>query len=170
MKTFAALALILAPTVAMAAPPSDSTTEHHYYVVTSGTRTVNLLDGVALNATAATRTITLLTADGVQADNAPGYTKLRVQVDYTWTAASTVTLTPTCSQDGTNYAAPTTRSCSSGTCTLYPQVDSRPVTASENFTVEYDIRGCRSFKVLFGGASAGASDLVTVMATAIVGQ
>lgn len=123
----------------------------------------NLLDDVALNAAdATTRTITLTLNKQ--------YSKALVKVFFTWGAASTVTATPTLSQDGTNYASKTTKACVSGACTVSKRVDTYTTGGvSANIELEFDVAGQESLKVLLGGASAGGSDLVDVQATAIVG-
>lgn len=123
---------------------------------------VDLLSGVALNAAAATRTITVPT--GLK------FGKLRVGVAYTYSAATTVTATMTCSMDGTTYYRLMSRSCTLGACDDYKLTDTYTTSAaSQDYMLEYDVRGCNSVKVLFGGAGAGAGDLITVQATAIVG-
>jgi hypothetical protein len=131
----------------------------------------NILEGVALNVTAASRTITLDLCN-LEALNTKRacYTKLTVHVFYTYSAATTLTGQFTCSVDGTNYTRKVTKSCSSGTCTVYNKSDSYTTSgASINQAWEYDVRGCAKVKVLFGGASADGSDLVNVQAVAIKG-
>ena len=129
------------------------------------------LDGVALNAAAATRTVTAtLTHDGASTGR-PVYSKLLVVVDFTYAAASTVTDQFTCSLDGTNYGRRTSSSTVLGATTRYAE----PATYTTNaasavLTYEYDVRGCKAVQILFGGASAGASDLVDVTWTAVAGS
>lgn len=166
MRTlFIAFILALSATAQAGQPKA---TANHYFLPAS-TNDYNLLEGVALNATAATRTITLNIGDanGFKAEE---FTKIRVSVFFTWAAATTVTAQFSCAEDGTNYARLTTRSCSSGTCTVSLQSDSYATGgASADFSLEYDVRGCQKVKILFGGAGAGATDLVNVQATAIAG-
>lgn len=127
----------------------------------ASTNARNILEGVALNATAADRTITVPTE---------GFSKLRVLVFYTYSAATTVTAQVTCSYDGTTYARVTSRAVSSGTATLSLVADEYTTSAADaDFMIEYDVRGCKTVKVLFGGASAGAGDLVDVQAIATAG-
>lgn len=121
-----------------------------------------MLSGVALNASAGTRTATITIAKS--------WAKLRFGIQFTRSAATSVTSQFTCSYDGTTYYRRTTKACSSGTCTLYEQSDDNPQSTSVNFEIEYDVRGCQKVQILLGGASAGASDLVTTQAVAIVGE
>jgi len=125
-----------------------------------------LLDGIALNATASTRTI-----DVEIGPSRAEWAKVSVIVDYTYTAATTVVATPTCSQDGTLYASFTSRSISSGAAAVSPLVDTYTTGgANATYILEYDVRSCKNFKIVFSGASAGASDLVDVYAAVIVGD
>jgi hypothetical protein len=128
----------------------------------------NALSGVALDATAATRTVTA--SFDVKATNPAPYSKWRVSVFYTYSAATTVTSVFSCSQDGTNYSSLTSRSIAAGASAVSIVTDTYTTGgASANITLEYDVQGCRKAKVVLGGASAGAGDLVTVDWTAIVG-
>jgi hypothetical protein len=130
----------------------------HVRVVTSA----EMLSAVALNAAAGTRTATITIAKN--------WAKLRFALQFTHNAATTVTSQFTCSYDGTTYYRRVTRECASGTCTVYEQSDSLAVTGDVDFELEYDVRGCEKVKLLLGGASAGASDLVTTQAVAITGD
>lgn len=152
------LAALLAPSLAMAQiAPAAATLDAD-----------NALSGVALNATAATRTVTGV-FDAKAAAPSP-YTKWRVSVFFTYAAATTVTAVFSCSTDGTNYASLTSRSISAGASTVSIVTDTYTTgAASADIMLEYDIQGCRKAKVLLGGASAGASDLVTVDWVAVVG-
>lgn len=158
--------LVLALSI-LTATPALAASEVFNFVSSTGSQ--NILDDVALNVTAASRTITLeLGPEQLNKPWAGGWEKLRVGVFFTWAAASTVTAQFTCTKDGTNYTRLTTRSCSAGTCTVYLATDSYTTGgASANFELEYDVRGCRKVKVLFDGASAGATDFVDVQATAV---
>lgn len=153
------LAILAAPTLAMAAPVAPSA---------DAVQADNALSGVALNATAATRTLTA-SFDWQKTNLAP-YTKWRVSVFYTYSAATTVTAVFSCSQDGTNYASLTSRSISAGASTVSIVTDTYTTSAaSADIMLEYDIQGCRKGKIVFGGASAGSGDLVTVDWVAVVG-
>jgi len=121
----------------------------------------NILAAVALNASAAARTITL---------SSEGFSDLRVLVFYTYSAATTVTAQATCSYDGTNYVRITSRAITAGASVLSLFADTYTTGgASADFSLEYSVSGCRKVKVLFGGASAGAGDLVNIQAVATVG-
>ena len=121
------------------------------------------LSGVALNATAATRTLDLTLRNK--------WAKLRVGVDYTNSAATTVTGVLSCSlvSGGTKYTFQT-KACSSGTCSHYDRTDSNAVSGDEDFFFEFDIRGCWDASILFGGASADGSDVITTESVALTGQ
>jgi hypothetical protein len=141
--------------------PATHASAAKFYRFQSGTSTnkYNLLEGAALNASVGSRTVTI---------NPSGtFTKLNVAVFYTYSAATAVTLTMSCSMDGTNYAGRQTRDISSGAATLSSLVDSKTTSASnQSFMVEYDVRGCEKVKIVLDGTGAGAGDLVNVQATA----
>ena len=123
----------------------------------------SVLSAVGLDGAAATRTVTMSVGSN--------YAKIRLRVAYTYSAATSVTLTPTCSLDGTNFSSYTTRSCSGGACEMAPLTDVETGTSSFDYIYEYDVRGCQKFKVVFsGGGSPGAGDLITTQATVIVGD
>lgn len=130
------------------------------------------LNGVALNAAAATRTVTVETSRFQQGrGDVAAYAKLRLGIALTQSACTTVTSAMTCSYDGgTTYYTRQTRACSSGTCSTYDMTDSNAVSGAETFELEYDIRGCTNVKVLLGGASCGGSDTVITQTVLIVGE
>lgn len=129
-----------------------------FQYLNSSTGSVNLLSGVALNASAGTRTITLLTG---------GWKKVSIFVQFTYNAATDVRLTCSASGDaGTNYGPIQTSSIASGTATLSDLVDVKAVTASKKFVVEYDVTTYDRLQCVFSGTSAGGSDLITVQAIA----
>ena len=161
------LCLALAPAFAHAAPPMA--VANHFINATSSNK-YNLLEGVALNAAAAARTITLNVGEA-NAYKGEEFTKLRVSVFFTYVAATTVTAQFSCSADGTNYARPTTRSCAAGACTVSLQSDTYTTgAANADFTLEYGIKGCQKVQILLGGAGAGGTDLVNAQAVAIAGE
>lgn len=121
------------------------------------------LTAVALNdATPANRTVTIKVAKR--------WSKLRLGIQFTHSAATTVDAQFSCSYDGTTYYRRTTRACSSGTCTLYEQTDSNPVAGDVDFEIEFDVRGCKRVQILLSGTSAGAGDLVTTQSILVVGE
>lgn len=119
------------------------------------------LSGVALNASAATRTITIVPAQQ--------YARVLFTVNFTYAAATTVTITPTC----TDSASTTKGSILSGNVASGVSTDvayTRSVatgSASMNFQWNFGIAGEHTCSFVFAGASAGASDLVTVSATLV---
>ncbi len=129
------------------------------------------LDGVALNATAALRTITVnLTHNGTATGNA-AYSKILLGVAHTFSTATTITVLWTCSLDGTNYMTKTSRAIAAGAGTVSLFLDTYPTgSASTSPLFELDVRGCKAVKMLLGGASAGVGDLVDAYVTAIVGK
>lgn len=133
-------------------------------LVASGGRSASqkVLDAVALNASAATRTFAL---------DVQSMSKLLVWVDFTYAAATTVVLTPSASPNGgTLYGRVTSTAVAAGAGTVSLYTDTYTTgAASAIFLVEYDVRGMDYFKVVFSGASAGASDLVTVYCTGVCG-
>ena len=120
------------------------------------------LTGVALNAAAATRTITVTPAQQ--------WGRVLLTVNYTYSAATTVTITPTC----TDNTALTKGSVVAGTLSAGVITDvalSRSWTtgaASANFQWSFDVAGQASCAFVLSGASAGAGDLVTVSASLVV--
>lgn len=150
-----AAALLLSPAAVLAAQAPSVLYDYRGAV----------LGGVALNASAATRTATV-TGLGKK------YSRLIWQVDYTYSAATTVTLTCSGStNEAASYGVKTSTSVSAGAGTVSAYVDTYTTGgASNNLLIEYDVAGLDAFKCVFGGASAGAGDLVTVYATAVVGQ
>lgn len=152
------LFFLLSSTASAREAPTNAT-----LVFKTGAGSENLLDDVALNdGTEANRTITLTLQKK--------WSKVLVKVFYTNSSATTVTATISASQDGTNFAVKTTKSCAQGTCTIYPRVDSNPVSGDEDFELEIDVKGQEKLKVVFGGASADASDLIDIQAVAVVGD
>ena len=131
----------------------------------------NVLEAVALNAAAATRTYTV-SAGALTDAPSDGFAKLVVVIDYTYSAATTVTVTPTCSLDGgSTYASETSTSIAAGAGTVSVYSDTY-TTGGANAVLRlvYDVSGCTHYKLVFGGASAGAGDLVDVQAALVVGE
>lgn len=163
MRHLFACLLLLAPAAAFAqgvAPPT------RVAIVNDG------LSGVALNAAAATRTLTLTLYTGTKAQ--PEFAKVRLGIFYTYSAATTVTVLFSCSMDGTNYAQVMARNVSGTTATLSKLTDSWTTGGASatdpGLGPEFDVRGCLKAKFLFGGAGAGSGDLVTVDAAMIAGD
>lgn len=131
------------------------------------TNSYNMLNAVALNGAAGTRTLTLDT--GSIGD---GYGRLLVVLDYTYGAATAVTVTPSCSSDGgTTYGQETSTSIASGTGTVSAYSDSYTTgAANKTLRLKYDVTGCDHYKLIFAGTGANGSDLVNVQAALIVGD
>lgn len=127
----------------------------------SGTQTV--LSAVALNASAGTRTFTI--TNGLN----KGMGWLSLQVQYTYSAATTVTLTCQGSIDqSSNLANFELCADSSGVCTSSDRSFSRATAgASAKWLWLVDVRGADDVSCVLGGANAGAGDLVTVKAKLI---
>lgn len=163
LTTIAALA-ILVPSGAIAAPaPAPKTT-----VSVIPSTATGMLSGAALNAaTAADRTATISISS-----RGTGWSKLRFGIAYTYSAGSTITAQFTCQYTtGGSYYRRTTRNCSSGDCAAFLWTDTHThASASVNFELEYDVRGCASVQLLLGGAGVDGSDLVTTEALLIVGD
>jgi hypothetical protein len=142
---------------------------NHTFEFKSG-GSLNLIEGVALNSAAADRTITLDLTGGDSSDRG-SFSKVEVAIFYTYGAATTVVATPTRSFDGTNYFRRTSRSTIQGGSSDFLQADTYTTGgASADYSLEYDVRGLSSMKIVFSGASGGASDLITVQAVATVGS
>jgi hypothetical protein len=101
-----------------------------------------------------------------------GFEKLVVVIDYTYSAATTVTVTPTCSVDGgSTYASETSTAISAGAGTVSVYSDTYTTGAANAvLRLVYDVSGCTNYKLVFDGASAGAGDLVDVQASLVVGE
>lgn len=123
----------------------------------SATGATELLDGVALNAAAASRTLTL--------DLKKQYSKLLVVVNLTRSAATDLSVTPSLSLDGVVYAQFVLNSA--GTLTNYAPV--KAVSGNDVIPFEFDVRGLESIKMVFAGTSGGGSDLIDVYVTGIAG-
>ena len=161
--------LIIAASIVLAAPQALAVEQGNLTVSTVTTS----LTGVALNAAAATRTITAnLTQHGtIVSGSRPLYSKMTVTVAYTYSAATTVTAQFSCSMDGTTYGRRTSTSTSAGASTIYAETGTYTTgAASIDLNLEYDVRGCKSVKVVLGGAGAGAGDLVTATWVAVAGS
>jgi hypothetical protein len=126
-----------------------------------------VLAAVALNAAAGTRTVTLSLNKS--------WTRVRFTINFTRSAATTVTCTPTMRTStgvpGTTIAksAPQSYSVSAGIATASDLVISKTTSVTGNFIFDVDVDGAVDADFVFGGASAGGSDLVTVHALATVG-
>lgn len=155
------LALVCVPANVYAQSSAVGSKQLRYqYRTVSGS--YNLLSGVALNASSATRTITLATG---------GYDKIDVCFQATRSAYTDVQVTPTCSVDGgTNYSNIPSVSISSGTGTNSAYHDVVTTSSSVSMCFQYAANNCSHMKFVFSGSNAGSSDLLTAQATAGVGR
>lgn len=129
-----------------------------------------MLEAVALNASAGTRTLTLpLSTNFSRGTDGPTYAKVKLVINYTYSAATTVVVTYTSSIDGgTTYGSETSTAIAAGAGTVSVYTDTY-TTGSANAIIKlsYDVAGCTHAKFVFSGASAGAGDLINVQAVAI---
>jgi len=158
MKRFKFIPLILGmlfPAVLVAAPKSP--TSHAFQKLHR-----TLINGIALNATASTRTFEV-TEQEVQ-----GYGLLDVYINHTNSAATDVQMDCNASNDAgaTDFAI---QSCSitAGVCTSTDANWTKAVAASDTWVWRIDILGFPRVNCVFSGTSAGGSDTVTVTAIAI---
>jgi hypothetical protein len=157
MNRVFALLLFVACIAATPAPPQNVMR----FKTSAGS--YNLLDGVALNAAAASRTITLTL----------NWSFSGVIISYQATRDAYTDVTVTCTESLTYpviLASPVTRNCSSGTCERAPIIDVETSSVSHNQTLRYSTEGVFQIVCVFSGTSAGASDLITVQANAFVGR
>jgi hypothetical protein len=117
-----------------------------------------ILSAAALNGAAGTRTATL-TLD-------KRFTRVTVVTAYTYSAATSVTITPSVSIDGgTTYGSITSESITSGSAELSPYTEVETGTASWTYARTYDVEGVDKLKLIYsGGGSPGAGDLITARA------
>jgi hypothetical protein len=121
-----------------------------------------VLNAVALNAAAASRTFVLTVA---------GLSKVTIQVDLTRDAATDLSLTCSVSLNGgSSYAQLHSTSVAAGVGTMSAYSDVKAGTASVNVPFEYDVRTYDKIRCTVAGTSGGAADLVTVYAIGAVGQ
>jgi hypothetical protein len=123
-----------------------------------------VLSAVALNASAGARTLEITNLK-------KRFRRIYLFVNYTYSAATSVTLTPTASPDGTNYYGYGSTLVDTGVGAVSgPYVDTKTGTSSWDLVFEYNVSARDSFKCVFsGGGAPGAGDLITVRAVAEIG-
>lgn len=122
--------------------------------------TAPILDGVALNATASARTLTLPLDQK--------FNRVKVTIELTRSAATTLDATVSGTLGGGSTAAEIqSGAISSGVRTLSDLSDSKTVAGSVNIITEFDVAGLDSLELVFSGTSGGGSDLIDVYAVAI---
>lgn len=154
--------VLLALAMLLAAAPAYANGYAPY--TTSTDRVGARLASVALNASAGTRTFTLT-------ELARKFSTVVMQVDFTYGAATTVTISCTGSMDlGATFASITVLDTATGTLTILPTITFPTGSVSGNFFAQLAVTGIDQLKCVMSGAGAGSSDFVTVYATDVVGQ
>lgn len=155
MRTILVVLCLLLPLSADAAPASGPT---HAVYPTNGSLT--LLNNIALNAAAGTRTFNLTRAQ------TKGYARLVLSKKRTRVAGTDLTMACTFSFDGGTTKVEYT-TCSYGTgdgiCTHVPVTWLDPDDASENQEWSVDILGRGDIECVVTSTSAGATDFLTVL-------
>lgn len=121
-----------------------------------------VLSAVPMNGAAATLTATLT---GLKKQ----FSRVYLFISYTYSAATSVVFTPTSSPDGDTfvaYGAIAVTGAAGAVSVGY--ADTVTGTASFTTTLDYNIAGRDSFKlVVSGGGTPGAGDLITVRAVVV---
>lgn len=122
------------------------------YVASSGTLTTSGVSGAALNGTPTSSSI-----------EASGFSVMTVAVALTRVATTTLVLTCYGSLDGTNFDNLKTAASASGAVTPYSEIITYPSTTTTGTYIFPPITiHHRKVKCALTGASAGASDLVSM--------
>lgn len=115
------------------------------------------LDAVAATASEANRTFTIDCSDETSID---------VAIDYTYSAGTSISLTPTGDIGDGTYRNITSRAISAGAGTLSLFADTiEPAASSLGFTATYDVSRAKNFKLVVAVANGDGSDLITAKAT-----
>lgn len=98
------------------------------------------------------------------------WAKVDVFIEFDFTNATTLTLTPWCSRDGSTYSAyaATAISGAAGTASVPYAVTTSSLTADLNFKISFDARGCEGWRVTVtdvGGLAADKFSLSLVFTT-----
>ena len=121
-----------------------------------------VLSAVAANAVAATRTFTVTNTGGSGG-------MLILWANFTWSAASAVTMTCSASNDaGATLYALQDGATAAGVQTLTDAVKSKAVTASKKWPMRFDILGFSFVSCVYAATGGGASDLMTMRASVVV--
>lgn len=143
------------------------TARQQRYRFTTSAGSSKLLNQIALNATAADRTVTLQISGGGATNGGSGWSNVHWQVDATRAAYTALTMACTTSiNSGTSYANMNSLAVVSGTGTLSTFTWIKPTSSSTNEGIDMDVSLFDTVKCVFGGTSAGATDLVDVYAVA----
>lgn len=160
-KLLCLLLLLAAPITSYAAtavlPPVDGGVRPlaRWRNLTTSSGSEKLLDAVAGNASAATRTITI----PIQA----GWTDLVLQVDTTRTAHEAIVVTASCSiNHGVSYGnINSIESAGNGAYDVYSATWTKAATASTSETFNFGIYGCDHMKLVVALTTGGAADFMT---------
>jgi len=118
-----------------------------------------LLDAVAANAAEASRT---------QIINVVGQANCSLLAWITRVAASALTVTIAASlDDGTTYGDIQSMSVSGGTGTLSDMTWSKAVSADKGIIIDLPVAAYTHIKVIIGGTGGGATDKLTLQASAV---
>ena len=172
MKKLLVLALLLCSTVAQAQTWFNSSApsmRQCKFSGAGGTLCVDpslaaaVLTASPLNGVAGVRTFKL---------KVQGYSTVGCNINYTYGAATSVTLTPSISRDNGSSYGPMTTNNSNGTLGANAAyTDTYTGTSSVNWPVSYDVRTMDWLQIVVsGGGSPTSSDVVTVSCIAAVGQ
>jgi len=116
------------------------------------------LDGVAANAAEASRTVEIDVADREE---------ILFVFGLVWAAASAMTVQLYKSADGgTTYGRVESIAITAGTGTASDYTVNNAVSGNETIAVDLNVRNCTHVKAIFGATGGGASDLLTVQASA----
>ena len=117
-----------------------------------------VLTAAALNGAVGTRTATITLNQR--------FTRFTVVTAYTYSAATSVSITPSYSIDGgSTFGSETSESVTSGAAALSVYVETLTGTASFTIRRTYDVEGCDAIKLIYaGGGSPDGSDLITATA------
>lgn len=121
----------------------------------TSTGSAKLLDAVAGNASAASRTITIPIEDG--------WTEVALQIDTTRVAHTAITVTATCSLNGgvTYGNINSVEGAGSGAYDVFSATWTKASTASTSELFNFGVGLCDSMKFVVGLTTGGASDFLT---------
>jgi len=115
-----------------------------------------IIDGVAANAAAASRTTTL---------NVASASSVGFGVAISWAAASSIDVQLYKSADGgSNYERVGSIAIAAGTGTVSDYTASKAVTADDTMWIDLDVTNATHVQIIVGATGGGASDLLTVRA------
>ncbi len=156
-----ALAVLLAP--ALAAADGYTTTA----LLQDNTNGATLLTAAPLNVT---QTITARLSNASYSEKAQ-YTKIKITVAYTYSAATEVQVAWKCSTDkGVTYGTETSRDPNASTTITSYQDTIAPGAANFTLNLDWGVKGCTDIQIVFTSTAGDGSDVITVTGTAIAGS